>query len=415
MKTFRLLLLALVATLAFPATSHAQDLNQPPTISIVQLRGGIDGAYASFLRGEIKRAEREHDLAVVIRLVGSGTVESDGAALARLVENATVPVVTWVGPSGLRTRGADTLIWLAGDLRLVANGAVVGRLDPLAIGGPRVHRIQVRGTDTPLLTRDLRANELLSTGIATGSAGTLFEAVRALDGKTVNGTTLDVDTSLDRIRFARPGPVVAVRHALATNPTLVYLLLLTGIAAIVFEAFQPGFGPAGYAGGLLVALAAYGLVSMPTNPLGLLVVLAGVGGMAWDVRRNVLGPATWGGAVALAAGSWFLVHSDGPGLRPAIWAIAFGVVASLVFYGVVMTVVLRALRGQAGRIGQALVGRSGEVRSTLNPQGHVLVEGALWRARAVEWDGPVAAGTPVRVTAVDEDALVLDVEPLARG
>jgi membrane-bound serine protease (ClpP class) len=412
MKTFRLLLLALVAAVFVPSTSHAQDLNQPPTITIVQLRGGIDGAYASFLRGEIKRAEREHDLAVVIRLVGSGTVKADGAALARMVENATVPVVTWVGPSGLRTRGADTLIWLAGDVRLVANGAVVGRVLPVDIGRPKPTRVS---TPDALLTRDLRANELVSTGIATGTAGTLFEAVRALDGKNVNGTTLDVDTSLDRIRFARPGPVVAVRHALATNPTLVYLLLLTGIAAIVFEAFQPGFGPAGYAGWLLVALAAYGLVSMPSSPLGLLLVLAGVGGMAWDVRRNVLGLATWAGAAVLTAGSWLLVHSHGPALRPAVWAIAFGVVGSLVFYGVVMTVVLRALRGQAGRIGQALVGRSGEVRSTLNPQGHVLVEGALWRARAVEWDGPVAAGTPVRVTAVDEDALVLDVEPLARG
>jgi membrane-bound serine protease (ClpP class) len=415
MKTFRLLLLALVAALAFPAGSDAQDLNQPPTISIVQLRGGIDGAYASFLRGEIKRAEREHDLAVVIRLVGSGTVDADGLALYQLIRTTNVPVVTWVGPSGLRARGADALIWLAGDVRLVASGAVVGHLDPLAIGAPPLGGVEAPPVDHALIDHDLRANALLSSGAATGSAGTLFEAVRALDGKTIDGKTLDVDTSLDRIRFARPGPVVAVRHALATNPTLVYLLLLTGIAAIVFEAFQPGFGPAGYAGGLLVALAAYGLISMPTNPLGLLLVLAGVGGMAWDVRRNVLGPATWGGAFVLAAGSWFLVHSDGPALRPALWAIVFGVVASLVFYGVVMTVVLRALRGQAGRIGQALVGRSGEVRSTLNPQGHVLVEGALWRARAVEWDGPVAAGTPVRVTAVDEDALVLDVEPLARG
>src|SRR4051812_14354192 len=120
MKTFRLLLLALVATLALPASGHAQDLNEPPTITIVQLSGGIDGAYASFLRGELRRAEREHDLAVVIRLSGSGTVKVDGAALARTVADAKVPVVTWVGPSGRATRGADTLLWLGGDPRLVA-------------------------------------------------------------------------------------------------------------------------------------------------------------------------------------------------------------------------------------------------------------------------------------------------------
>jgi membrane-bound ClpP family serine protease len=265
-----------------------------------------------------------------------------------------------------------------------------------------------------VIDRDLRANELVSQGIATGAAGTLAEAIRALDGKVVDGTTLHIDPSLALIRFASPGPLARVRNALATNPTLVYLLLLTGIGAIVFELFQPGFGPAGYAGGLLVALAAYGLASMPTNPLGLALVLLGAGGMAFDVRRNELALPTWLGAAVLAAGSWLLVHTYGPALRPATWAIAVGVLGSLLFYGVVMTVVLRALRGQAGQIGQALVGRPGEVRSTLNPQGHVLVEGALWRARAIEWDGPVAAGTPVRVTAVDEQALILDVEPLER-
>jgi membrane-bound serine protease (ClpP class) len=410
-KILGLLLLALMAPMA-----RAQEAtNGPPTITIIQLSGGIDSAYAGFLRGELRRAEREHDLAVVIRLSGSGSVGIDADALAAALRDVTVPVATWVGPSGRATRGLATVLWLHGDLRLVAPGAVVGRFNPLEIGAAPSGTARVDPVLAPLDHQDMRANELVERGIASGTAGTLFEAVRALDGKTLKGRTLDVDTALDAIRFARPGPVVASRHALATNPTLVYLLLLTGIAAIVFELFQPGFGPAGYAGGLLVALAAYGLLALPTSPLGLALVLLGVGGMAADVRRNELTFPTWVGAVALAAGSWLLVRTHGPALRPATWSIAFGVVGSLVFYGVVMTVVLRALRGQAGQIGQALVGRSGEVRSTLNPQGHVLVEGALWRARALEWDGPVAAGTPVRVTAVDEQALILDVEPFERG
>lgn len=406
-----LALLPLAFLLATPA--RAQPLQPAPTVTIVQIGGGLDSAYAAFLKGELRRADREHDAVVLVRLNSGGTVKADALALADAVRGTSVPVVTWVGPRGSGTRGAATLVWLAGDLRLVASGATVGPYGRPDIGGRRT----VDPPDLPRELRDrtLRANELIDRGIANGAAGTLFEALRAIDGKTVAGVTLSVEPAATRIRFARPGPVVATRHALATNPTLVYLLLLTGIGAIVFELFQPGFGPAGYAGALLVLLAAYGLLSMPTNPVGLALVLLGVGGMAWDVRRDVLGGATAAGAAVLAAGSWLLVRTTGSALRPAVWAIGLGVVGSLVFYGVVMTVVLRALRGQSGRIGQALVGRAGEVRSTLNPQGHVLVEGALWRARAVEWDGPVAAGTPVRVTGVDEEALVLDVEPLARG
>lgn len=413
-RLFPLALAAGLATLAMPA--QGQELQPSPTVTIVQVNGAFDSAYAGFLKGELRRAERRHDVAVVLRLDSAGTVEADAASLVAAVVNTTVPVATWVGPSGAHATGAAALVWYAGDIRLVAPGTRVGRALPTSIGG---HEHGVR-TAVPvpqeLLGREpLRANELLTQRIATGSAGTLVEAVRALDGQSVDGRRLAIDPAVMTIRFARPGPVIGARHSLATNPTLVYLLLLTGIAAIVFEAFQPGFGPAGYAGALLVALAAYGLVSMPTNPFGLALVLAGVGAMALDVRRNALGPFTWVGGAALAGGSWFLVHSTGPALRPALWAIVAGTAGSLVFYGVVMTVVLRAIRGQAG-LGAAMVGRDGEVRSTLNPQGHVLVEGALWRARAVGWDGPVAAGTPVRVTGIDEAALVLDVEPLtAKG
>ncbi|HEU0132777.1 MAG TPA: NfeD family protein [Mycobacteriales bacterium] len=413
----RLLLLALTLGLAalLPRPGHAQELRPAPTITIVQVSGAFDSAYAGFLRGELARADRRGDVAVLIRLNSSGTVKADGRALAAAVANTKVPVATWVGPTGAHVRGAATLVWLAGDVRLVSSGARVGSPARLAIGGRTELPVEAPAALVEPGTT-LRANALLEQRIATGSAGTLVEAVRALDGQTVDGRVLHLDPALTVIRFARPGPVVAVRHSLASNPTLVYLLLLTGIGAIVFEAFQPGFGPAGYAGALLVALAAYGLVSMPVSPLGAALLLAGVGGMALDVRRNALGAFTWAGAAVLTAGSVLLVHSHGPALRPAVWAIAVGVLGSLVFYGVVMTVVLRALRGQAGQITEALVGRSGEVRSTLNPQGHVLVEGALWRARAVGWEGPVAAGTPVRITGIDAEALVLDVEPLtAKG
>jgi len=58
-----------------------------------------------------------------------------------------------------------------------------------------------------------------------------------------------------------------------------------------------------------------------------------------------------------------------------------------------------------------LVGRSGIVRSVLNPEGHVYIDGALWRAR---WTGEtkrVKVGTPVTVHGVD-GALVL-VEPFS--
>ncbi len=391
--TRRLLLLlgCLIPLLAGSAAAAADG----QVITIVQLDGAIDPAYAGYLRAELNQAATNGYAAVVLRLSSSGSIKVDPEPLIRALCESPVPVVSWVGPNDAAVSGTATALWLAGDVRLVGPDAKVRSLTPAQPGG-RSAAPNVCGPEDPLPTA------------ATGTAGTIAEAVRSVEQVT------RIDPDVATIRFANPGLVARVRQALATNPTLVYLLLLCGIGAIVFEAFQPGFGPAGWAGGLLVALSAYGLAGLPTNPAGLGLVLLGTAGMAYDVRRNLLGLATWGGAVGLVAGSWLFVHSDGPALRVPWPAVALGVAGSLVFYVVVMTVVLRALRGQSAGTGEALLGRTGEVRSPLDPQGHVLVEGALWRARTLEWDGAVPAGTRVTVTAVDTDALILDVEPVAR-
>ena len=53
------------------------------------------------------------------------------------------------------------------------------------------------------------------------------------------------------------------------------------------------------------------------------------------------------------------------------------------------------------------LGAAGEARGELKPDGPVFVKGALWRGRSS--DGPIPAGTRVRVRGVD--GLILRVEP----
>jgi membrane-bound serine protease (ClpP class) len=437
-------LLLFVTLLGVAGGASAQDGENVGTVNVVRVEGGIDAAYAAYITDEIEESERRGDIAVVLQLKGSGSIKIDADKLVQRVRDAKVPVVAWVGPVTLgdteAVAGTHTALWLAADIRFVAHGAEVRSFNPRQPGGKTEKPLSTLGdwvlpTDPETFyglhergTR-LSAADVLALGLATavprtgdgegkiteGTVNAVTDVVRALHGKQVGAGTIDLgaDRNTFDIRNANPGLITRVRQALATNPTLVYLLLLVGAGAVVFELFQPGFGPAGYTGLLLLALAAYGLVALPTSPLGLALALAGLVALAVDVGRGGLGPLTWGGTAALAVGSRLLIHSEGAALKvPWVWVVV-GVLSSWVFYVVVMTVVLRALRGQSAQLGQALLGRVGEVRSTLNPQGHVLVEGALWRARAVEWDGPVGAGTRVTVTGVDEAALILDVVPVS--
>lgn len=55
---------------------------------------------------------------------------------------------------------------------------------------------------------------------------------------------------------------------------------------------------------------------------------------------------------------------------------------------------------------EELVGQVAEVRETLDPEGQVFVEGALWRARTVEGP-PIGVGEEVKVQSVDKLTLLV--------
>ena len=134
-------------------------------------------------------------------------------------------------------------------------------------------------------------------------------------------------------------------------------MLLLGLALLVAEAHLPTFGLLGGAG---VAAMASGLV------------LAVVGA---------------GGSIALALG------------------LAVPVAAATIGLGVVAIGRVRASARRGARCGaEGLIGRLGVVRSPLDPQGQVVVDGALWSARrswAEEDDPPPALGEPVVVDQVN--------------
>jgi membrane-bound serine protease (ClpP class) len=112
----------------------------------------------------------------------------------------------------------------------------------------------------------------------------------------------------------------------------------------------------------------------------------------------------------VGGGSW-LLFAGSQHLSVPWWLLVLVTLAVVAFFVVVMTVVLRAQGNQALAGAENLVGRVGVVRSMLNPEGHVFIAGALWRARAPEQAGRVKSGTRVRVVRLD-DTLTLEVEPV---
>jgi membrane-bound serine protease (ClpP class) len=90
------------------------------------------------------------------------------------------------------------------------------------------------------------------------------------------------------------------------------------------------------------------------------------------------------------------------------------VVAGLILAGFVVFASRKAIaahRDQPVRTGyEELIGDVAQVRESLDPEGQVFIQGALWRARTTGGD-TIEPGNRVRVKAVD--GLTLEVEPVA--
>jgi membrane-bound serine protease (ClpP class) len=190
------------------------------------------------------------------------------------------------------------------------------------------------------------------------------------------------------------------------NPTLVYLMLIAGVLLVVFELFQPGFGVAGVTGGLLLLASAYGLTVLPARWYGLLLLCAGLVLLTIDVALDAIALPTILGTAGLIFGSLFLFPNNAEPVRISPWLIGFAVSAALIVFIPVMTVVRRARKPIGVELKTELIGEGGEVRSMLNPEGFVLVDGELWRARSE--DGTrMRVGEPVTVSRIDGTVLIV--------
>jgi membrane-bound serine protease (ClpP class) len=112
------------------------------------------------------------------------------------------------------------------------------------------------------------------------------------------------------------------------------------------------------------------------------------------------------GIVCLTFGTLTLVAAPVPEMAINPW-VAIGVSAG--FGGITVFLVRLAVRARRmkARIGpSALVGSRATAMEALTPEGHILVDGEIWRAVSTE---PVPAGATLRV--VGHEQFLLHVEP----
>jgi membrane-bound serine protease (ClpP class) len=414
--------------------------NSKAGIAVIQVDGLIDPPNAALIGDSIRDANIRPTSLLVIKFASGGAVDVDPGPLVRAIRASRVPVAVWVGPAGGKAKGIAALLASAASVSAVSNDSTIGPADPLRLDDPDagssyLHEIGALNEQNrrsaaggrAMVHRKLSSTEAVRLGATNRvcpdvpGCPTLGDFIVNLDGKTVPtahgpvklSTAKVIGSGTDRrrqpdqvIRFRKLDLVGQAIHTL-TSPSIAYLLLVIGLALIVFEFFTISVGLAGGAGAIGLIGAFVGFSHLPVTWWALGLILIAMFGYAIDVQAGR--PLAWTGiaTVLLIVGSLFL-YGGSSNLDVPWWLLVIMIVGTVGFMVGAMPVAVRS-RFSTPTIGrEGLIGEMGEAAVDVAPDGVVIVRGARWRARTNRAT-PVRAGEAIRV--IEVDGLVLEVEP----
>ncbi len=405
-------------------STPAGDVIAP--VDVLQVSGFVDEILVAEIRDAIARADEDGAQALILQVNSDATIVGDDVVAALLddVANAPVPIGIWVGPTGSRFYGPAAQMLAVADVTGMADGARVGYVGvPLTIPSATVDfgiaEETIRNDSVGL--GEARALDIFKQRITDTGIPTIKSMLQAMNGYTEDGRTLktteqvvadDGNTRFDTVaavRFSKLSLIDQLFHTVA-SPPVAYLLLLTGLALLVFEFFTAGVGVGGVVGAVCALLAFSGLSVLPTRTWA--VVAIGVAMLAFAVDVQVGIPRFWTGVglVLTVIGTWFLYEPvPGASMRPGWIALITGVAGIALTFIVGMPNMVRT-RFATPTIGREwMIGEVGVVIDDVDPDGVVEVGAGRWRARTNRAT-PVLRGQQIRVAAID--GITLEVEPL---
>ena len=377
--------------------------------------------------------------------------------IIRAITTSTVPVATWVGPSGSRAASAGTYILLASHIAAMAEATNLGAATPVALGGAPQQpssekendenkeeaapeqssdKVTTKTTMEKKVVNDakayikglaklhgrnaewaekavseaasLDAQEALELGVIDYIAASPQELVKIASGKNIKLNSMSVTLSLENPVFIERVPDWrAEMLAVITNPNVAYILMLIGIYGLLLEFYNPGIGLPGVLGGICLLLAMYALQMMPVNYAGLGLILLGIALMIAEAFSPSFGVLGLGGVVAFVLGSVFLMDSELPGFQIAL-PLIFGIAIFSIALIIITVGLLLRIRNRKATTGlEAYPGKLAIVSDDfIDGTGRVQLEGALWKAKARE---QLKQGD--QVTIINVEGLTLTVKP----
>jgi len=433
-KYYLYALLLLFAAMFLPL--QANGVQQP--VDVVYLDGVINPAMGDYIIRGIKQAEKDGAI-LIIQIDTPGGLDGPMRKIAQQIMAADIPVIAYVGPSGARAASAGVFVAYSSNLIAMAHGTNMGAAHPIFMspfgssgGGPQekimsekatndmvasIRSISIkRGRDSNWAEDAVRKSVSISSQIAFEKkiidimADDISALLLQIKGKKVPVGKREVTLNPQLGEVKKINMTTTEKFLFTiTDPTIAFILFLLGLLGLYYELSNPGLILPGVVGGISLILALYAFGTLPINYAGVFLLVFSFVLFIADIYAPTHGFLTAGGIISLVLGGFMLIPAGPANLSVSPWAI-FGAAAILGGFFLVMIFFLLStfkIKSISGK--QGMMGAIGTVTKELNPEGMVMVEGELWKARSNA--GAIAKGEKVKILKVQNLKILVEKAP----
>ncbi|MEK1930164.1 MAG: nodulation protein NfeD [Pararhizobium sp.] len=408
---------------------------------LLRLNGAVSPASADYVTRGLALANERQVTLVVLQMDTPGGLDTSMREIIRAILASSVPVASFVAPSGARAASAGTYILYASHIAAMAPGTNLGAATPIALGGsgfdnqgdrndkaqpPRNAAEAKAVNDAAAYLRglaELRDRNADWAERAVRDAASLSSTAAERE-KVIDFTATTVDDLLarangrmvrvgeTRIRLETTGLIVQNVEpdwrtrllSVIADPNVALILLIIGIYGLIFEFLTPGAVIPGTVGGISLLLGLYALAMLPVSYAGVGLIILAVALFVSEAHTPTSGVLGIGGAIALVLGATILFDTDVPDLEVS-WRVLVGIgISGLAFSLIVARLAFTARRHAVVTGAEQMIGISGKVSAWTDTSGYIVAHGERWSAVCAE---RLTAGEDVTVIA--REGLTLEV------
>jgi membrane-bound serine protease (ClpP class) len=443
-----LLILAVLAGLGFVVAEGVVSSGSERTAVQLRIQGAIGPATHDYIERALESAAQTDPELVVIMMDTPGGLDTSMRAIIKNITASSVPVVTFVAPTGSRAASAGTYILYASHIAAMAPGTNLGAATPVQIGGispPKIDDQDKGAEEDKPEQKDAAGSKAINDAAAyiRGLAklrgrneewaekavldAASLSATEALEQNVIDVIAEDVDDLFAQINgyqvevqgisrtLKTDNLTVEVSEpdwrsqllSVITNPNVSYILLLIGIYGLIFEFSNPGALVPGTVGAICLLLALYSFQLLPINYAGMALIILGVALMIGEAFQPSFGMLGIGGVIAFVIGSIILMDTEAPGYGIDLSIILTFAAISVLMFVFVVGMAIKSRRRPVVSGAEQMIGSQGTVIQDFDHNGEVFIHSESWAAHSAT---PLRKGQSIQVTGMQ--GLVLDVEPL---